>query len=265
MRRLGMLAVVALGAICLLISLDHPVPLPAAGPPSDKTISFRIVFGEKQQRREDDSGSLALNEGKVINVTPWRLYGEDGVNPDGSWKVHVKLISFENQPDAPRPMDTSDAVFNYVPAGVTLTVEAPPTATAQVRTAQGDFHFALQELDLRPPGLSFRDGDVVVQRTPTPQQISPVPQGANPEEHDYPSICVTRKGVVWIAWQAYQNLGDQVYVRYSTPSGLVAARAPDGREGRRLSHRRGRRFRRANLGCLVGKDGRGLGPLRAHV
>jgi hypothetical protein len=218
MRKLGMLSVVALGAIFLLISLDHPAPLPAAGPPSDKTISFRIVFGEKQQRREDDSGSLALNEGRVISVTPWRLYGEDLVNPDGSWKVHVKLISFENQPDAPRPMDTSDAVLNYVPAGVTVTVEAPPTATAQVRTAQGDFHFALQALDLSRP-LTFRDGDVVVQRTPTPQQISPVPQGANPEEHDYPSICVTRKGVVWIVWQAYQDRGDQVYARYSTPSG----------------------------------------------
>ena len=100
-----------------------------------------------------------------------------------------------------------------VPAGVMATVEAPPTAIAHVHTAQGDFMFALRDLDYGH-ALSFRDGDVEVERTPTPQQISPEPQGATPEEHDYPSMCVTRKGVVWIAWQAYQNLGDKVYVRY---------------------------------------------------
>ena len=145
-----------------------------------------------------------------------------------------------------------------------MTVEAPPTAIAQVRTAQGDFRFALQELD-NGRALSFRDGDVVVQRTPTPQQISPVPQGANPEEHDYPSVCVTRQGVVWMAWQAYQNLGDQVYVRYSTPAGWS--------EPVRLTEEKGDVFHTAvaedsagtDLGGLVRKDGRRLGPLRANV
>ena len=74
-------------------------------------------------------------------------------------------------------MTTSEKILNFVPAGVTVTVQAPPTAIAQVRTAQGDFRFGLQELDYGHE-LSLRDGDVVVQRTPTPQQISPVPQGA---------------------------------------------------------------------------------------
>ena len=145
-----------------------------------------------------------------------------------------------------------------------MTVEAPSTATARVHTAQGDFMFALRDLDYGH-SLSFRDGDVVVQRTPTPQQISPVPQGATPEEHDYPSLCVTRKGVVWIAWQAYQNLGDQVYVRYSTPAGWS--------QPVRLTEEKGDVFHTAvgedsagtDLGGLVGEDGRGLGPLRAHV
>ena len=145
-----------------------------------------------------------------------------------------------------------------------MTVEAPPTAIAQVHTAQGDFMFALQDLDYGH-ALSFRDGDVVVERTPTPQQISPVPQGANPEEHDYPSMCVTRKGVVWIAWQAYQNLGDQVYVRYSTPAGWSQPVRLTEEKGDVFHNRRGGRFRRTNLGGLVGEDGRGLGPLRANV
>jgi hypothetical protein len=190
----------------------------APGALPDRTLSFRMVFGEKQERMEGFSGSVKLSQGKVVNVVPWRFFKDDAVNPDGTWKLQIKRIAFENQPADPRNLNTSEGVSNYVPEGVTVTVEAPPTASAQVHTAQGDFHFALQELD-DGRALSFRDGDVVVQRTPTPQQISPWPEGANPEEHDYPSVCVTRQGVVWIAWQAYQDRGDQVYVRYSTPAG----------------------------------------------
>ena len=218
MRRIGTLSMIALIAVLALIPRDRSAPALAPGPLPDKTLSFRIIFGERQERLEDYSGSLTLNQGKVVNVMPWRLFKEDGVSPDGTWKVHVKRMEFENQPKDPHPLDTSEDIVNFVPAGVTVTVEAPPTAIVQVRTAQGDLRFALRDLT-GGRALSFRDGDVVVERTPTPQQISPVPQGANPEEHDYPSLCVTRQGVVWVAWQAYQNLGDQVYVRYSTPEG----------------------------------------------
>lgn len=214
MRRIGMFSIIALIAILALIPRDRSAPMQAPGPLPDKTLSFRIVFGERQERLEDYSGSLTLNAGKVVNVMPWRLFQEDSVNPDGTWKVHVKRLRFENQPKDLRPLNTSESVFNYVPAGVTVTVEAPPTAIATVHTVQGDMQFALRALDYDRV-YSLGDGDVTVQRTPTSQQISPLPQGANPEEHDYPAVCVTRKGVVWIAWQAYQNLGDQVYVRYS--------------------------------------------------
>ncbi|MGO8789772.1 MAG: hypothetical protein ACLQVL_20630 [Terriglobia bacterium] len=218
MRKIGAISIIAFIGILALIPRDRSTPIQASAPLPDKTLSFRIVFGERQERLADYSGSVTLDAGKVVTVMPWRLFKEDAVNSDGSWKVHIKHIQFENQPDSPRPLDTAERVVNFVPAGVTVTVEAPPTARAKVRTAQGDFRFGLQELEYGR-ALSFRDGDVAVQRTPTPQQISPIPQGANPEEHDYPSMCVTRKGVVWVAWQAYQDLGDQVYVRYSTASG----------------------------------------------
>ena len=218
MRKIGAASIIAVIGILALIPRDRSAPAQAPGPLPDNALSFRIVFGERQERLEDYSGSLTLDTGKIANVLPWRLFKEDAVNADGSWKLHVKRLRFENQPDVPQLLDTTERVLNFVPAGVTVTVEAPSTATARVHTEQGDFMFALRDLDYGH-SLSFRDGDVVVERTPTAQQISPVPQGATPEEHDYPSMCVTRKGVVWIAWQAYQNLGDQVYARYSTPAG----------------------------------------------
>ncbi len=218
MRRTAVFILLAIVAVLAAVPRDRSAPLEPPAPPTDEARSFRIVFGEKQERLEDYSGSLKLDQGKVVNTTPWRLFDQDSVTPDGTWKLHIKRIRFENQPDDPREMDTFEQVLNYVPAGVTATVLAPPTASAQVHTAQGDFGFVMQELE-DGGRLSFRDGDVTVQRTPTMEQISPPPRGTTPEEHDYPSICVTRKGVVWIAWQAYQDRGDLVYVRYSTPKG----------------------------------------------
>ena len=104
MRKIGMLSIIALLAILALIPRDRSAPVQAPGPLPDKTLSFRIVFGEKQERLEDYSGSLTLIEGKVVNVMPWRLFKEDTVNPDGTWKVHIKRMLFENQPDDPHPL-----------------------------------------------------------------------------------------------------------------------------------------------------------------
>ena len=116
---------------------------------------------------------------------PWRLFQEDSVSPDGTWKVHVKRIQFENQPDDPRPLDTTEGVLNFVPAGVTVTVEAPPTAIAQVRTAQGDFRFALQDLsDGR--ALSFRDGDVWRSARPRRNKFPRCPRARIPRSTTIP-------------------------------------------------------------------------------
>src|SRR5271157_1786180 len=155
MRRIGVLSIIALIAILALIPRDRSAPTQSPGPLPDKTLTFRIVFGERQERLEDYSGSLTLSQGKVVNIMPWRFFRDDTVSPEGTWKLLIKRIAFENQPDDPHLINTSEGVLNYVPAGVTVTVEAPPTAMAQVRTVQGDFRFALQEL-ANGRALSFR-------------------------------------------------------------------------------------------------------------
>ena len=130
MRKIGVLSIIALTAILGLIPRDRSAPAQAPGLLPDNTLSFRMVFGERQQRLADYSGSVTLDQGKVVNVMPWRLFHEDSVNPSGTWKVHVKRMQFENQPKNPRVLDTTEGVFNFVPAGMTVTVEAPPTAVA---------------------------------------------------------------------------------------------------------------------------------------
>ena len=60
-----------------------------------------------------------------------------------------------------------------------VTVDALPSAAVQIRTEQGNFEFRLQDLsDGRI--LAFRAGDVLVERAPTPQQISE-PNAADPD------------------------------------------------------------------------------------
>src|SRR5208283_4225271 len=122
MRKIVLPAIVALSAILAFVPRNRSAPMQAPGPLPDKTLSFRIIFGERQERLEDYSGSVTLSEGRVVDVMPWRLFNEDTVNPDLTWKVHVKHVQFENQPNDPRRLGTTEDTFNFVPAGVTVTV-----------------------------------------------------------------------------------------------------------------------------------------------
>ena len=105
-------------------------------------------------------------------------------------------------------------VEHFVPAGVTVTVDAPNTAVVRVTTTQGPFNFRLIDLADGHP-LVLREGDVIAQRTPNTQNVSTNVEG----QQDYPSIAIARNGVVWVAWQSYKDRGDNVYARYSTSNG----------------------------------------------
>ncbi len=48
------------------------VSMAPPGALADGAVSFRIAFGEKQERAEDYSGSVSLTAGKVVSLTPWR-------------------------------------------------------------------------------------------------------------------------------------------------------------------------------------------------
>ncbi|HFB98751.1 MAG TPA: hypothetical protein ENJ62_06395, partial [Bryobacterales bacterium] len=175
-------------------------------------MAFRIVFGDRRDRPADYSGSIQLTAGKVERIEPWRFLDGDSVQGTSGWKLTLKRRPFENQPDKPRRMMADPQVINVVPAGVVVTVDAPATAAARVRTAQGSFEIPLAELRRRGR-LRFLDEDVVVERAPLTQRVSP-PSGAEPpEQFDYPSMAVGSGGELWVAWQGYLDLGEHVYVR----------------------------------------------------
>ncbi len=214
MKKAFAVTLATLAAALLSHNWIQSAPLQSGAELATRPTTIRIVFGEKQERSLDYSGSISLSDGQLIRLAPWRFFGGDSVTTPNQWKLTIKKIAFESQPDQARPLSTPGQMPLLVPAGVEVTVSAPASAVAHVTTAQGAFDIRLSDLQKDRP-LLFRDGDVMAQKIPTPQEVST----ETGEQHDYPSMAVARNGAVWIAWQAYKDRGDQVYARHSTPTG----------------------------------------------
>jgi len=211
MKRALLVGLVLFAGGLLCWSWLKPAPSLAVASPATDALGFRITFGEKQERPRDYSATLALSTGKVAGLVPWRFFGGDQVAEPASWKLQIKRTVFEHQPDRPVPVASMIRPDNLVPAGVDVAVQAPSTATATIQSDRFRITFSLADLTYQRV-LHFEDRDVTVQRTPVAQSVSP----STSEQHDYPSIAVTRKGEIWVAWQAYEDRGDHVYARRLT-------------------------------------------------
>ena len=207
----------------------RPASAPGAAPPPRAAI--RILFGEKQERETDYSGSLTLSEGRVVELIPWRFFGADRLNGANSWTLVTRRAAMEDQPDQPRPIATAGASQNIVPKAISAVLDAPAGVTATLRTSHSSWQFRLEDLAGGRP-LTLADGDVVVQSVPAPGRISPpTPAGAT-ADHDYPSLALASNGTAWAAWQVYENGGDRVLAAHSTADGWSApdALTPAGQD-----------------------------------
>ena len=223
---------------------DPPPPPRAAAPASD-SISFRVIFGYRRTAPLPYDGSVSVAGGRLRALEPWRFLNGDAIAQPNSWKLSIHRITFENQPDAPMSLASGGGTpQNLVPAGLVVTVDRSATA-ADFRTIGGNFSVPIRDLAYGRQ-LWFLDSDVLVERVPAPERLSP----QNAEQHDYPSLAVSRAGEVWTAWQAYQDRGDHVYVRRGagapeqiTTKGDIyrtaIAEDPDGRIHVAWSERRG--------------------------
>ncbi|HEY3838072.1 MAG TPA: hypothetical protein VGL72_15935, partial [Bryobacteraceae bacterium] len=201
-------------AVTLVAGRNHwrnTVAPQAAAAAREESITFLMTFGYLRDGEKDYSGSVTANGGTIRKIDEWRFTQGDAVNPPNAWKLRIKLANFENEPNDPnRIVNGGGIARNILTAGVFVTVDSSAASVA-VQTAQGNFSINTRELQYGNL-LRFLGGDVLVQRTPSAVRLSP----KNAEEHDFPSITVTRNGVVWTAWQAYQDRGDNVYARRST-------------------------------------------------
>lgn len=205
-----------LGLLFYALAQNPPRQPPGATPAPH--IAIRILFGERQERETDYSGSLTLSEGRVTKVIPWRFYGDDRILGDNAWRLVTRRGNIEDQPDQPRPISTAGQNQNIVPKAVSAMVDAPQAAMATIQTRQGTWQFRVSELN-GGRTLEFENGDVVVQEVPAPERLSPAFIPNTPADHDYATMALSANGSAWAAWQVYENGGDRVLVAHSTAEG----------------------------------------------
>ena len=208
-----------LGLLAYLLA-QTPIQRSTGAAPAPRK-AIRIQFGERQDRETDYSGSLTLSEGRVLELIPWRFFGDDQIQGNSAWRLATRKGNLENQPDQPRPISTAGQNQNIVPKAVSAVIDAPATASVTVQTGRGSFQFRLSDLSGgRTP--EFEGGDVTVQAVPAPGRISPAVGPSSPPDHDYPAIAIAADGSAWAAWQVYENGGDRVLVAHSTADGWSA-------------------------------------------
>src|SRR5262245_37640122 len=191
--------VVLLVLASLAFTLLNQAPVQPARPPApieDGTISLRIIFGQRQSAERNYDGSIAVSQGSVVRLAPFRFFRDDAVAGADSWRLTLKRIPFENRSGRPNSVAGGGPAQNIVPAGITATLAAAETARVTVRTTQGTFEFSLRELSART--LNFLDGDASVERLPS---VTKMNDPDIEEQNDYPAFLESRRGEKWFAWQ----------------------------------------------------------------
>jgi hypothetical protein len=218
MKRVILLVASALVVAGLASSFRRNTIAQTKGDEPRARTAFRVTFGERQERETDYTGTLSLSEGRLIELVPWRFFGEDKLEGTSGWSVITRRAIMETHPDQPRPIATAGQTQSVVPKGVSAIVDAPATANATIQTRRATYTFRLADLTHGHLRV-FEDGDVSVQAVPAPSRVSPQGLPKPTEEHDYPSLAIAGNGSAWVAWQAYQNSGDRVLVAHSTATG----------------------------------------------
>ncbi|HEY3835556.1 MAG TPA: DUF3604 domain-containing protein, partial [Bryobacteraceae bacterium] len=105
-----------------------------------------------------------------------------------------------------------------------LTVEAPSTARMSIQTAQGKFDFALDAITLDPK--PFLDGRTTVARVPSPEKLTTAEF-----ENDEPAAAILPDNSLAVAWIAYRDRTDRIFLRTRSQSAWSSAEevaAPTG-------------------------------------
>ncbi len=172
---------------------------------SAESHTFRVRFGLTDLRPTAWDGSVTVAGGEVASLRSWRPRSADLIS-DRAWKlatapgVKFRYRNWEPEPPAPVPD------YLKIP-GVILTVESDRDARVEVGTVAGDFSFRLSE---QPAGVrgSYLGGAVIVERAADYESVS------SGEFHNgFAEVVAADGGSHWVAWVAYRDWGNHVFVR----------------------------------------------------
>ena len=156
----------------------------AAVPPEGATL--RISLGLQDTATTPWDGKIELSTGSVLAVeveTP-----AVGSAEGDSWKLTTQVPA-----TGPRPQPTRPVLL--------VALDAPDAASVSVSTAQGEFSFALGDLEPGAPA-TYLEGQVRIERMPLSVRLT-----AGPDEEDWPAAATGPNGAVWVAYMAYKHAG----------------------------------------------------------
>lgn len=211
------LSVSILAAAALALALLHGFSLqrPASSTTAPANTTVLLWMGTKATGQERWDGAATSSGGTIRSIRGRHFSDGDEILPGNRWKAVTRVDRVAPYADVHytemRPGSTPEV--RHHPVGVLLEIEGP--ARVRVETAQGNFDFSVAELGLEP--MPVLNGKATLMRVPTPERLS-----QNDFEDDEPSIAAQADGRIAVAWVAYRQQADRIFVRMRGSSGWSA-------------------------------------------
>jgi hypothetical protein len=207
MKRAFIICILTAGVIALWQVRIKPPAVAIASPPpvaGEEPRAVTLVFGQKDNQPTKWDGSASISAGNIERIAGYHFTKKDSVNGAAwqcasyPWPGHPHEM-WPSQRPAPHP-------YLQVPIGVTIYYRAPADAEIRVKLAQGEFAFRPAELPEIESIYPLR-ALVEVRRSPVVETIS-----ESRYEDDYPAMAADGNRI-WVAWQAYRDKADRVFLR----------------------------------------------------
>jgi len=165
---------------------EQGVRIPSEG------VSIGIQFGLKDKRTSVWDGEISLSHGSVVAMEV--LPRQTGRAADGAWQLRTVPRAKPARKSVHDPK-----VARLVHPLLTVTVDAPMTATATVTTQNGNFAFVLSDL-LTSRSLAALQGQVRVEASPMSFRLTD-----GPDDEDWPAAFRASDGSIWMTCTAYTH------------------------------------------------------------
>ena len=181
--------------------------LPALGlAASPVTVYLELGVGATRVDKWD--GSLSVSGGTLLRLESRHFDNGSELTGDDSWKASVRRKAIDGFPrvnyNEMSPAELPPAVF--APVGLHATIEAESSTSVRVKTDQGNFDFRIGELSL--DAKPFLDGRALASLTPVVHKLT-----TEEYEDDEAAIANLPNGDIAVAWVAYRDRGDRVFLR----------------------------------------------------
>jgi hypothetical protein len=166
-----------------------------------------ITMGDRATSAETWDGSAEVNSGTITGLEGWHFLHR-GTASGHSWRAAVRVdeVAPSSDPNYNELRGGEKPAPLYFPIGVYLTIEGLPTAHVSIHTTQGNFDFALDSISLE--ATPFLDRRAWISRVPSPEKIT-----SSEFENDEPAAAVPPNGDLALAWVAYRDRKDRIFLR----------------------------------------------------